>query len=267
MQPNRRGPPCPPESPFPAAVTRTSAQFNAMPIRALFFDLDDTLLETHHAHQTAIRLSCERAAAHHPEWTPERLQELFVATYRVLEAQIENGELEFKTNLSFRQRTWEDTLRTCGLSPELGEELAHVYLAERRKRYRLYDDVPAALDVLSRDYRLVLVTNGLGDLQREKVASVQLERWFRHVVVSGEVQSWKPHAGIFQHALKLAEVECGEALMVGDNLHRDIAGAGALGIRTAWIRRYPHLTPVEGIQPDFEAEGLPALIEHLSQAN
>jgi putative hydrolase of the HAD superfamily len=236
-----------------------------MPIRALLFDLDDTLLETHHAHMTAIRLSCERAAAHHPEWTPESLQELFVSTYRVLEEQIESGELAFSTQLSFRQRTWEDTLRTCGLSPALGEELAHVYLAERRKRYLLYDDVPTALDTLAPDYRLVLVTNGLGDLQREKVAAVQLERWFPHVVVSGEVRSWKPDAGIFQHALKLAEVEASEALMIGDNLHRDVAGASALGIATAWIRRYPHLTPVEGIQPDFEAEGLPALVAHLSR--
>lgn len=235
-----------------------------MPIRALLFDLDDTLLETHHAHMTAIRLSCERAAAHHPEWIPERLQELFVSTYRVLEAQIESGELDFPNQLSFRQRTWEDTLRTCGLSAALGEELAHVYLAERRKRYCLYEDVPAALDALAPHFHLVLVTNGLGDLQREKVTAVQLESWFPHVVVSGEVGSWKPDAGIFQHALKLADVESGEALMIGDNLHRDIAGAGALGIRTAWIRRYPHLTPVEGIRPDFEAEGLPALVAHLT---
>jgi putative hydrolase of the HAD superfamily len=238
-----------------------------MSIRALLFDLDDTLLETHHAHQTAIRISCERAAEHHPEWTPERLQELFVATYRVLEEQIESGELEFQTQLSFRQRTWEDTLRACGLSPALGEELAHVYLAERRKRYRLYDDVAAALDAVVARYRLVLVTNGLGELQREKVTAVGLERWFPHVVVSGEVRSWKPHAGIFQHALKLAEVEPSEALMIGDNLHRDVAGASALGIRTAWIRRYPHLLPVEEIQPDFEAEGLPALVEYLANLN
>jgi len=235
-----------------------------MPIRALLFDLDDTLLETHHSHQEAMRISCERAAAHHPDWTVERLREAFVATYRELEAQLEAGDLQFMSQTPFRIRTWEDTLRTCGLSTDLGEELAHVYLEERRSRYRLYDDVPAALDLLSVDYTLVLVTNGMSDLQREKVTAVGLPRWFERIVVSGEIGSWKPHSRIFHHALELAEAPCGEALMIGDNLERDVAGARGVGIRTAWIRRYEHLSPILGINPDLTVRDLPELAAALS---
>ena len=49
-----------------------------MPIRALFFDLDDTLLETHHAHEAALRLCCERASALYPGWRPEQLRQGFI---------------------------------------------------------------------------------------------------------------------------------------------------------------------------------------------
>lgn len=213
-----------------------------------------------------MRLSCERAAAQHPDWTVERLRDAFVATYRELEDRMETGELSFPSQVPFRIRSWEDTLRRCGLSPALGEELAHVYLEERRKRYRMYDDVPAALNALVRDYRLVLVTNGMSDLQREKVAAVGLDRWFDRIVVSGEVQSWKPDTRIFRHALTLAEVACEEAVMIGDNLERDIAGAHAVGIRTAWVRRYEHLTPMDGITPHVTVQDLPELAQALAAA-
>lgn len=236
-----------------------------MPIRALFFDLDDTLLETHEAHEAAVSLCCRRAAEHHPDWTPEALREAFVRSYRALEAQLEAGNLQMTSQMLFRTRSWEETLKACGLTVDLAEELARLYLAERRRRYRLFEDVPAGLDGLARRYRLVLVTNGLGELQREKIEAVGLERWFRHVAISGEVGSWKPDAGIFRHALALAEVAPSEALMVGDSLERDIHGAQALGIRAAWMRRYPHLAPVAGVEPDATVEDLNGLADLLTR--
>jgi 2-haloalkanoic acid dehalogenase type II len=232
--------------------------------RALLFDLDDTLLETYPAHSAALNLSCERAAELHPGWTPEQLREAFHRVYRVLEAQMEAGTLHFSSNLTCRTRTWEETLRSCGLPPDVGEELARVYLDERRKRYRLYEDVPAVLESLADRYALVLVTNGLGDLQREKIEAVRLERWFRRLAISGEVGSWKPDPGIFRRALELAGVEPHEAVMVGDSLERDVRGARSLGIRTVWVRRYPHLQVLDALQPDHTAEDLRSLAEILA---
>ena len=234
-----------------------------MPIRALFFDLDDTLLETHEGHQQALRVSAERAAQRHAGWTVEQFQEAFTSVYHALEAQMEAGTLRCTSQGLLRTRTWEDTLRSCSLSPEMGEELAHVYLAERRKRYRLYADVPPLLNELAAEYRLVVVTNGLADLQREKIEAVGLGRWFERVAISGELGSWKPDPGIFRHALELAEARPEHAVMIGDSLERDVLGAAALGIRTVWVRRYPHLQPVEGIRPDAEVEDFHALAEML----
>jgi putative hydrolase of the HAD superfamily len=236
-----------------------------MPIRALFFDLDDTLLETHQAHQKSIRVSCEHAARCYPGWTPEQLRDAFFRAYRIVEEQMEMGRLTFDSQLLFRTRVWEDALEACRLDSALGRELAEVYLAERRRNYRLYDEVPELLDRLKPDFRLVLVTNGLPDLQREKIDAVGLERWFPHAAISGELRSWKPDPGIFRHALGLAGTVPAETVMLGDSLERDIAGAGALGIRTVWVRRYEHQRPIEGIDPDHEMTDLLALPQLLAQ--
>ena len=234
------------------------------PIHAVFFDLDDTLLETHHAHAEALWASCEAAAARPAGWTVEQLADAFTRSYHRIEEQMETGTVHFDSHLLLRTRTWEETLRACGLAPELGEELAQVYLTERRRRYRLYDEVPPLLDRIAARYTLVLVTNGLSDLQREKVTAVALGRWFQHIAVSSEQRSWKPDPGIFRHALELAGTGPEHAVMVGDALERDVLGAASLGIRTVWVRRYPHLQPVEGIRPDAEVEDLTGLEELLS---
>src|SRR5690349_18873165 len=104
-------------------VRSLNPELPRMAVRALLFDLDDTLMETHHSHQEAMRISCERAAAAHPDWTVDRLREAFVTTYRALEDRLESGEISFPSQVPFRIRTWEDTLSGCGLSPDLGEEL------------------------------------------------------------------------------------------------------------------------------------------------
>lgn len=238
-----------------------------MPIRALLFDLDDTLLETYPAHRAAVLAACRQASERFPERTPEELRESFLQAYRALEAQVEAGTLQFATVMLFRTRVWEETLRTFDLPHELGAELARMYGEERARRYTLYQEVPQVLSTLGQKYRLVLVTNGPGDLQREKVAAVGLERWIDRIVVSGEVGSWKPHPEIFRRALELAEAGPAEAVMIGDSLERDIHGANTFGIRSVWMRRYAHLHPIEGIRPDVELadmHGLAGAVESLA---
>ena len=50
----------------------------------------------------------------------------------------------------------------------------------------------------------------------------------------------KPHPRIFERALELIDARPDAAVMVGDQLERDVAGAAALGIRTVWKRPPPH---------------------------
>jgi putative hydrolase of the HAD superfamily len=205
-----------------------------------------------------------------PHRAPAELETTFRAAYAAVEARVEAGELSFDTSRHFRARVWEETLQGYDLSPEIGLELADVYRAERRRRYRLYEETEDVLEALSRDYTLVLVTNGPSDFQREKIAAVKLERWFSRIVVSGELGHWKPAPEIFHHALALAGAAPTEALMVGDSLRHDIAGARAAGLHTLWVRRYPDLQPAhhasEAVAPHFEAahlRDLPALAARL----
>ncbi|HEY8535320.1 MAG TPA: HAD family hydrolase, partial [Vicinamibacterales bacterium] len=47
----------------------------------------------------------------------------------------------------------------------------------------------------------------------------------------------KPHPSIFQAALQLVGVEPGQAVMVGDSVGQDVAGALRAGMRAVLVRR------------------------------
>ncbi|MGV2482242.1 UNVERIFIED_CONTAM: HAD-IA family hydrolase, partial [Salmonella enterica subsp. enterica serovar Weltevreden] len=77
----------------------------------------------------------------------------------------------------------------------------------------------------------VLLTNGVPDLQREKLFGTGLGEAFDLTLVSGEVGLGKPDPRLFRMALCAFGMGPEEAVMVGDNPERDIKGALSAGIR------------------------------------
>jgi putative hydrolase of the HAD superfamily len=49
-------------------------------------------------------------------------------------------------------------------------------------------------------------------------------------VAGGEVNSYKPDTGLFEHALKRADVSAQQAIYVGDNYFADVIGARRAGL-------------------------------------
>jgi HAD superfamily hydrolase (TIGR01509 family) len=90
------------------------------------------------------------------------------------------------------------------------------------------------------------------------------------VVVSGDVGVVKPDPEIFLLAASRLGLEPGEILFVGDNSRADIAGAAAVGMRTAWVTehlggRYVFEDPDENeadVEPDITLSRLIDLREH-----
>jgi putative hydrolase of the HAD superfamily len=83
------------------------------------------------------------------------------------------------------------------------------------------------------------VTNGTSDLQRRKLALTGLAEHFDVVVASCDIGVGKPDPAIFAAALDALGVAPSEAVMVGNDRERDIAGAAAAGIRGLWIQHGP----------------------------
>lgn len=253
-----------------------------MAIKAILFDLDDTLLWDERSVKEAFQATCEEATKHY-EVDTERLEAAVRsearAIYEAFEAFpftkmiginpfeglwakfAEGKQEEFRKLQSFvplyRKESWTRGLRAMGIEDEeLGYRLGEMFAAERRSRPIVYEETFEVLDQLKEKYKLLLLTNGSPDLQQEKLAGVPaLAPYFDHIIISGDFGQGKPATSIFEHAMSLLDITAEEGVMVGDKLTTDIQGSNAVGMRNMWINR--HGMPLTGdIVPAHEIVSL-----------
>ena len=127
------------------------------------------------------------------------------------------------------------------LTGELGvagdaEEMGATFLQVLTDVGELYPGAAELLDDLSNRFVLGMVTNGIGSVQRGRIARLGLERHFDAISISGELAVSKPGRAIFDHTLaQLGATDRSEVVMIGDSLSSDIAGARNAGIASIWF--------------------------------
>jgi putative hydrolase of the HAD superfamily len=154
-------------------------------------------------------------------------------------------------------------LARAGLDLEREETAAFldaIYISGAEGGKRAFPEAPGVLRELKRrGYLLATVTNRAfgGERFRRELREADLDPGWDAHAISVEVGYLKPHAALFEHALNALSVQAAEALMVGNSLLEDVAGAARLGIHTAWRRSPPD---AEGIEPDVTVGSLDELL-------
>ena len=112
---------------------------------------------------------------------------------------------------------------------------------------------------LSECATLVVVTNGIQEVQLTRLAGSSIKPYIRGIVVSEEVGVGKPEPAIFKYALAQANhTDKARVLMVGDSLSADILGGIRFGIDTCWVNLKGEARN-DDIRPTYEVGDLYAL--------
>lgn len=260
-------------------------------IKAIFFDLDDTLLWDQKSVKEAFVLTC-KAAQEKYGIDPDRLEEAVRKEARELYSSYETYPFtqmiginpfeglwgnflddteDFKKMKkivpSYRRDAWTRGLKALGIDdPDFGRELGELFPENRRKSPFVYEETFSVLDQLKEKYRLLLLTNGSPDLQNTKLRMTpELVPYFEQIVISGAFGRGKPDPAIFEYALSLMGLNKDEVIMVGDNLNTDILGSSRTGIKNVWINR--HGKERKEVIPDYEISHLSELFPILEELN
>lgn len=163
-------------------------------------------------------------------------------------------------------------VRALGLEGAAREMVAEAFLgAGREVELEFAPGIHACLgDLAEREIRLGIVCDvgfSGGELLRELLDAEGLLRHFGGWGFSDEVGHYKPAPQIFEAALAALGARPEEALHVGDLPRTDIAGAAALGMKTA---RYRGMNdePEGGVEAEFVLDShaeLPAVITRLDR--
>jgi len=88
---------------------------------------------------------------------------------------------------------------------------------------------------VKRNIKVGLVTNGVPEIQRNKLQCLGIGRHFDQVIISKEMGCEKPDHLPFEQAIKQFKVDPKFALFVGDHPINDIQPACDVGMDTMWI--------------------------------
>jgi putative hydrolase of the HAD superfamily len=234
-------------------------------IRAVFLDLDETLVDDDRCMREAVTRTCQSFAERHSQIEPGQLESVYM---RVAEEWWLNTGSVPRTSgsgstsgIDIRIEVWGKALTAYGLSnQDLAVEVADTYTRERSAGYCLFPEVAEVLGALHRKFTLGVISNGPGSTQLEKFRVTGLAPFMDVVAISGELGIGKPDPGIFLKALELARVKPEEAVHVGDSLTSDVAGARGVGMCAVWINRTKLARPQDAPIPDFEIETLRELV-------
>ena len=103
--------------------------------------------------------------------------------------------------------------------------------------FEMYEDVPEVLQAIAGSgLRIGLISNSHRCLASFQ-SHFELQGMISAAVSSSQHGYLKPHPSIFQACLQLLGVPAAAAVMVGDSVGQDIAGARAAGMRAVLVRR------------------------------
>ncbi|SMO60668.1 YjjG family noncanonical pyrimidine nucleotidase [Solitalea koreensis] len=94
----------------------------------------------------------------------------------------------------------------------------------------LFPHAHETLAYLQAKYKLHLISNGFQESTLMKVENTGLGKYFDNINISEVIGINKPHRGIFDHALTLANGTVDNSIMIGDSLEADIMGAKSIGM-------------------------------------
>ncbi|MCA9936769.1 MAG: HAD family hydrolase [Anaerolineales bacterium] len=197
--------------------------FNPTALKAIIFDMDDTLYP-----ERSYVLSGFRAVA---TWAEAQWQIPAAEGYAYF--------LDL-FNAGVRGDTFNRWLAAHHISPVDGvvPQLVAVY-REHLPEIDLFPHVPQILAQFRQQYRLGLLSDGYLGVQQRKLAALQAAPLFDTIVFSDQWGrgAWKPAARPYESALAQLQVSAEEAVYIADNPKKDFLGARQVGMWAVWLRQ------------------------------
>jgi YjjG family noncanonical pyrimidine nucleotidase len=217
-------------------------------LRAILFDLDDTLFDHRQCARKALTAVYERHRCFAA--TPfDAVERAHAEHLEALHVQVVRGDVPID---DARIERFRRLLAAAGGDEQDAARAAAEYRAAYVKARAAVPGALAVLERLRSHARIGVVSNNLLSEQREKMQQCGLEPYVDALVVSEEAGISKPDPAIFDIALARLEAAPHEAVMIGDSWTADVEGARAAGIHAIWFNP-------EGLPSPHPALGVPEL--------
>lgn len=205
-------------------------------LRAVLFDLDDTLIDQ----QTAADAAVVAWAAEHGV-KDQAVSQRWAEVSEVQYGRYARREITFAGQRRERVRVF----LGVDMDNTDADELFAGYLIKYEAGWVAFDDaVPALGRARATGLVVAVLTNGDEEQQRSKIQKLGLDSHVDVLIASSMLPAGKPDPRAFVRALEFLEVGAAEALMVGDSIENDVRGALNAGLDAVLLDRHAAHTGV-----------------------
>ncbi|MEU8530661.1 MULTISPECIES: HAD family hydrolase [Streptomyces] len=205
-----------------------------MAIRAVLWDIDDTIFDYATADLTGMRdhLTAEGLVDGFGSvgQALRRWQELTVLHWRRYEA--EGGDFQEQRRARVR-----DFLGEPGMTADEADAWFRRYVVHYEAAWELFPDTVPVLDLLAGDYRHAVLSNSSIHNQDHKLRVLGVRDRFEAVLCAAELGVAKPAAEAFHAACEALRLPPEQVAYVGDQPDIDARGASDAGLAGIWLDR------------------------------
>lgn len=220
-----------------------------MRYEVLIFDADETLFDFKKSERVAFK---NTMIEFNIEYDENYHLKIYQSINTVIWKEFEEGLITQKELNIERFRRLSDKLNVS--FDEV--EFAKSYIKHLSNASFVYNDSIKLVQSLNKNYTLVIVTNGLKDVQNSRIRRSIIANYFKEIVVSEEVGISKPDPKIFEYTLNnIKYSDKSRVLIIGDSLTSDIQGGINFGVDTCWYNPNKIQNKL-GINPTYEISNL-----------
>lgn len=190
-------------------------------IKALIFDLDNTLIDRQRAFREMLYRKFNELFDD-PQLVEEMIKDIILWD--------NNGQVE-RIDVFTK---WAQKYNVTCITPE---KLDKDWSNESGSVAFLFDDVRETLTELKKKYKLALLSNGNTASQRRKINTIQIDDLIDYSLVSGEFTCRKPNKEIFEYTCKQIDCLPEECVYIGDNYNIDVLGSRNAGLKPIYVSR------------------------------
>jgi len=216
-----------------------------MKIKAVIFDLDDTLYDVEQLRDSSRRQSVIAMIERGLNCSIEE------GVKKLAEINEKNPIIRFKKLINIFNNN----------NNEIAEVGIETYINSDFNGLEIYPEVVEVLDSLKRDgLKIVLITQGSSEQQNKKIDRLDVRGCFNHIFIPniGDKEKY------FLRALETLGLDASEVLVVGDNIGEEIRIGNNLGMKTARLMKgaYKNIKPLnESEKANYEINDLRKVLE------
>ena len=224
-----------------------------MTIKAILFDLDDTLYEE----KLFVKSGFKEVA----KFIEDKFKINKKDFYKILVNIFNEGVRGNIFNLALERMN-------IIFDEDIIASMVKIY-RDHNPKIKLAEDVESLLIKLKKVYSLGIITDGYFEVQKKKVQALKLEELFDIIIYTDRYgrEFWKPNVFGYKLALKNLEVSPEETVYIGDNPYKDFIGAKETGITTVRIlkpeQEYSKVRLDKEYEADYEIRELHEIINVL----